>query len=353
MAALPSRQRDSAGTTGPQGNYSWSGLESGGVLLPISWSVNHDDDVRASVSYPAFDEETKWGDTLPQVQPYLARTDRAALPGVRGEDMKRPGRIWQILKWAGLAFSLTLFLGWAIPIPATLGHVTRPRVASDGHFWHWLYSLGRGRLMLGHVGYVPEFDPFLLPGVSFANPVRATRWLPAYGPATRGMGWWISIPLWIPFLVFASPTVYLFQRNRHHISPGHCQNCGYNLTGNVSGVCPECGERIWDGPRKSNDGLSSLARPCVVSSCAHGSISGRRCSVHEKHVLQSPERSSPAHRNAGRIGMVQEWISLGRGFDRRGRPHGLSGVGARSGMSRAVCLSAGIARHPAATDFLS
>jgi hypothetical protein len=25
--------------------------------------------------------------------------------------------------------------------------------------------------------------------------------------------------------------------------PGHCQKCGYNLTGNVSGVCPECGEK--------------------------------------------------------------------------------------------------------------
>jgi rubrerythrin len=25
------------------------------------------------------------------------------------------------------------------------------------------------------------------------------------------------------------------------IPPGHCQRCGYNLTGNVSGVCPECG----------------------------------------------------------------------------------------------------------------
>ena len=26
--------------------------------------------------------------------------------------------------------------------------------------------------------------------------------------------------------------------------PGHCQTCGYDLTGNVSGVCPECGEAI-------------------------------------------------------------------------------------------------------------
>ena len=25
---------------------------------------------------------------------------------------------------------------------------------------------------------------------------------------------------------------------------GHCQKCGYNLTGNTSGVCPECGRSI-------------------------------------------------------------------------------------------------------------
>jgi hypothetical protein len=25
---------------------------------------------------------------------------------------------------------------------------------------------------------------------------------------------------------------------------GHCQGCGYNLTGNVSGICPECGKQI-------------------------------------------------------------------------------------------------------------
>ncbi len=27
-----------------------------------------------------------------------------------------------------------------------------------------------------------------------------------------------------------------------HYPLGHCQKCGYNLTGNVSGKCPECGE---------------------------------------------------------------------------------------------------------------
>ena len=27
-------------------------------------------------------------------------------------------------------------------------------------------------------------------------------------------------------------------------SPGYCVNCEYNLTGNESGVCPECGTKI-------------------------------------------------------------------------------------------------------------
>ena len=30
-------------------------------------------------------------------------------------------------------------------------------------------------------------------------------------------------------------------RRRRRTAPGHCPACGYNLTGNTSGVCPECG----------------------------------------------------------------------------------------------------------------
>ncbi len=31
---------------------------------------------------------------------------------------------------------------------------------------------------------------------------------------------------------------------RRRFPPGHCQRCGYDLTGNVSGRCPECGAPV-------------------------------------------------------------------------------------------------------------
>jgi hypothetical protein len=33
-----------------------------------------------------------------------------------------------------------------------------------------------------------------------------------------------------------------------HYPPGHCRRCGYNLHGNRSGRCPECGEPISERP---------------------------------------------------------------------------------------------------------
>lgn len=40
------------------------------------------------------------------------------------------------------------------------------------------------------------------------------------------------------------PMGLLFVRRRHRCRVGHCVKCGYNLTGNISGVCPECGTEI-------------------------------------------------------------------------------------------------------------
>src|SRR5262245_62115092 len=57
------------------------------------------------------------------------------------------------------------------------------------------------------------------------------------------IGWRsIKIPLYAPFAVMCIPTVWFWRVEcRHRARPGHCANCGYNLTGNVTGRCSECG----------------------------------------------------------------------------------------------------------------
>ena len=45
--------------------------------------------------------------------------------------------------------------------------------------------------------------------------------------------------------VVAVATVVLFLLDhRHRLPPGHCKNCGYDLTGNTSGRCPVCGAAV-------------------------------------------------------------------------------------------------------------
>lgn len=56
--------------------------------------------------------------------------------------------------------------------------------------------------------------------------------------------WSLLLPFWPVILLAVWPTCRWWQqyyRRRH----GFCRHCGYNLTGNVSGRCPECGKNIF------------------------------------------------------------------------------------------------------------
>jgi hypothetical protein len=37
---------------------------------------------------------------------------------------------------------------------------------------------------------------------------------------------------------------HLAERSEKLKPTGLCRKCGYSLTGNISGVCPECGEKV-------------------------------------------------------------------------------------------------------------
>jgi len=57
----------------------------------------------------------------------------------------------------------------------------------------------------------------------------------------------LTLPTWVPtILLGAYPTLYLLMTcvSRLRRRPGHCLHCDYDLTGNESGVCPECGTNV-------------------------------------------------------------------------------------------------------------
>lgn len=55
------------------------------------------------------------------------------------------------------------------------------------------------------------------------------------------VSFWFSF--WLPCALFGVPVIVVLAHDRLWRS-GYCRNCRYNLTGNVSGRCPECGNAI-------------------------------------------------------------------------------------------------------------
>ena len=110
-----------------------------------------------------------------------------------------------------------------------IGEGTALMLSGGGFFW----SIAEGYTN-------PHFPRWI-----FGEP-SPTLWLPRSDKEWRsglsGSGS-VFVPIWCVLLPFAILTHILWRRDRR-IPPGHCQECGYNLTGNVTGVCSECGMKI-------------------------------------------------------------------------------------------------------------
>ncbi|MCB9850953.1 MAG: hypothetical protein H6817_09655 [Phycisphaerales bacterium] len=66
----------------------------------------------------------------------------------------------------------------------------------------------------------------------------------ALGHLREGASVLILVGVFVTFPVSAAVGVLAHSLWRKRLSPGRCSRCGYDLTGNVTGVCPECGERV-------------------------------------------------------------------------------------------------------------
>ncbi len=67
-------------------------------------------------------------------------------------------------------------------------------------------------------------------------------WVPKY--ATQWLGTIAVIPFWVPLLGTLALTFFAARRHPNGGQATNCTQCGYNLTGNTSGHCPECGTGI-------------------------------------------------------------------------------------------------------------
>jgi len=170
--------------------------------------------------------------------------------------MARLRRRWRVLKWAGVAVLILL--------TAVYG-------ASFKRIWYYTQDWGRqyvfeiqaesGQLSISfgagqlddgtRGGSVVLYDRGGIPSPRYTPPPGTRRiwgsgkhWLDTPQTVRFSPGPYsaIHVPLWIPFLLVAVPTALIFWRDRR-IPPHFCQSCGYDLTGNVSGVCSECGRK--------------------------------------------------------------------------------------------------------------
>jgi hypothetical protein len=140
-------------------------------------------------------------------------------------------------KWlvsAGLALLLVIVFAWSASSTQWWWHLARFfRVRLGGDRLRLAYPMpDLGRDLEGwHGGWNLLFGP--LRKLAFV-----------YRHNQPSGGWQVALPLWGLFLLVALLTILLRWLPRRRFPPGHCRKCGYNLTGNVSGICPECGEKV-------------------------------------------------------------------------------------------------------------
>lgn len=162
----------------------------------------------------------------------------------RGHEMK-----WQI---AIVALIAVILLGALLSFRWAFGY------QAPNRRYEWFVVQGNLYINTVAAGYVATQPGWpWRPGFAVH---RARLFLPWVSPPSiEKLGpsrWHAVLPLYVPIVLLCAVALYPripFIRRRWRAKRGLCPNCGYDVTGNVSGRCPECGEPV----RKGRDMFNS------------------------------------------------------------------------------------------------
>src|SRR6185369_12194414 len=152
--------------------------------------------------------------------------------------MPRPSRTRRILKWTGVGLSLLTLGAGVASLWCSFACVLRPQLGL------FVYA--------GRAGFMTPNQKIADLSSVVRNRFSSQPFIVNEGfewrlSKTTMYGWgsgqihWYSVPLWLLAMLTTSPTAWMWHRDRRRIRPGCCLRCGYDLTGNTSGVCSECG----------------------------------------------------------------------------------------------------------------
>ena len=164
-------------------------------------------------------------------------------------------RLFTILSAVSLALCLAVAASWVLSGDGTTSPISEYRSS--------VYQASGPRLACGFdrsgvVSLVQHPRPRNLrrAGFNAVCPYRSAarlgfRWQRSYWDSTGSYvaNELLVVPWWFPCALTAIPPgIWLWVRLRSRRRPSdgmpHCAECDYNLTGNVSGICPECGAPV-------------------------------------------------------------------------------------------------------------
>ncbi len=167
-------------------------------------------------------------------------------------DISRRHRVRRVAKWAALCAALVTLWAWGLSTKwavdwAGEGRVLRLGLGVISYIWFAgdataIETYRRSRPARGWNLYAAPRDynvPFRL-GLVWPE----YYWFPVNGSFGSFTSHRIRVPCWLPLIGLALVSSTLFYLDRKRPPPGHCQSCGYDLTGNISGRCPECGNAV-------------------------------------------------------------------------------------------------------------